>query len=920
MASEDDRSEWNFGRLLAWHLLRGTRPGGTTDRPGRRWSAKALADGVGVNDRTVRYWLKNEHLPPEIETVERLLFGSDERYAEWRLELRNAHFESWRAKGNEDEPPARPSAETAISVSNIPIRTPKHFLGRDESLAAIDAAMSRGQGNGAIVALHGLRGVGKTTLAAAYAERHRRDWRAAWWIRAQTDSTMRADLVALATRFGWVAKDETEETTLTVVMERLRHEGDDILLVYDNVPDAEALRPYLPRGGGARALVTSNAHAWRGVAETIEISTWPKEIGADFLIARTGRHKERGDAEALTEAFGGLPLVHEHAAAYCERLDVPFAEYRKRFDAAPVRLLDDARHAPAEYHGGQTVLKTFTLAIEQAAKLCPAAQSLILGAALLAPEPIPLFFFSEAREIFGEPLASAMQDDGLDEIVATLRAFGLIERLTIEDQRDPTIRTDAIRLHRLVRRVAATRAEGQARPQALCTLLEAMARVYPKNVLADPKTWPRARMLDALALALVGDDGASPVCDAHAADLLDALASFRHGPLAAYSRAQPLYERALAIRKKYSGADHPDTAKSLEKLAGLLSARSEFASARPLYERALAICETALGPKHPDVARSLNNLAECLSAHGDLAGARLLFERTLAICETAFGCEDPFTATSLNNLAGVRSAQGDHVGARPLYERALAIFETALGPEHPATATALDNLAGAYSALGDHVGARTLFERALAIREHVLGLDHPETATSLNNLAWLLSALGDLMKARPLYERAVAIFETALGPEHPATATGLDNLAGLLAARGDHVGAQPLYERALAIRAKALGPEHSAVAKSLNNLAWLLSAQGDHAGARPLYERALAICNKVLGPEHPDTAASFGNLAVLLRELGDVTESERLFLEAIAIGEKALGSSHSLTQRYRSHYARLLYETGRFNEAITASS
>jgi hypothetical protein len=32
-----------------------------------------------------------------------------------------------------------------------------------------------------------------------------------------------------------------------------------------------------------------------------------------------------------------------------------------------------------------------------------------------APEPIPLFLFSEAREKFGEPLASALAGDGLDD-------------------------------------------------------------------------------------------------------------------------------------------------------------------------------------------------------------------------------------------------------------------------------------------------------------------------------------------------------------------------------------------------------------------------------------------------------------------------------------------------------------------------
>jgi hypothetical protein len=35
----------------------------------------------------------------------------------------------------------------------------------------------------------------------------------------------------------------------------------------------------------------------------------------------------------------------------------------------PAQLLDDARHAPREYHDGLTVAKTFTLAIEEAAKL-----------------------------------------------------------------------------------------------------------------------------------------------------------------------------------------------------------------------------------------------------------------------------------------------------------------------------------------------------------------------------------------------------------------------------------------------------------------------------------------------------------------------------------------------------------------------
>ncbi len=697
----------------------------------------------------------------------------------------------------------------AFAVSNIPIRVPTHFMGRDQDLATIAAALKRYEGRVAITALHGMRGVGKTTLAAAFADRHRGDYRATWWIRAQTEAGMRADLTALGVRLGWVAADEKEEPALAAVTERLRHEGEGILLIYDNALDADALKPYLPRGGVAQVLVTSNAHAWGGVAAPVEISLWPRHVGADYLIARTRREKERAAAEALSEVLGGLPLAHEQAAAYCERLDIPLAEYAKRFAAQPGRLLDDVRHAPAEYHDRLTVAKTFGLAIEEAAKLHPAAEPLIAYAALLAPEPIPLFLFSEAREKFGEPFASALADDGLDEAVAALRTFALVDRETIADERDPSITTDTIRLHRLVRQVAETRQDGEALKRAKRALLAAMGSVYPKEVSTDPGIWPRARSLNAIALALAGNDAdALKGVEVQVAEWLTGLGLYRLVALAAYGQARPLFERALAIREKVLGPEHPDTATSLNNLAALLEQLSDFAGARSLYERALAICEKVLGPKHLKTATSLNNLAILLQLQGDFAAARPLLERALAIHEQEFGTEHPNTATSLNNLALLQNAQGDLTGARPLHERALAIREKALGPEHPDTALSLSNLALLLHDQGDLAGARPLYERALAINERVFGPEHPDTAAGLNNLSSLLRDQGDLAKARLLTERALAIFEKISGPDHPSTARLRSNLAVLLLAGGSTREAIALSEAALAAHNKVLGPDH----------------------------------------------------------------------------------------------------------------
>jgi tetratricopeptide (TPR) repeat protein len=763
------------------------------------------------------------------------------------------------------------------TLSNVPINVPRHFLGRDDDLASIDRALNSGDGRAAITALHGLRGVGKTTLAAAYAESHSDKYRATWWIRAETETTMRADMVGLGVQLGWVAANGPEEQALAGVLKQLRDDGAGILLIYDNATDPNELRQFLPRGGRSHIVVTSNAPNWGAIAAPVQIEIWPDEIGADFLIARTRRDTEREAALALSKALGGLPLAHEQAAAYCERIGIALAEYKRRFEAAPAALLGDTRDVSRDYHDGLTVAKTFALAIDEAVKRHPAAEQLITYAALLAPEPIPLYVFSEGQHEFDKQFGASIEGSNLDEAVAALLAFALVDRESISDERVPSIAEDCIRLHRLVRQVAASRLSEDNREEIQRGLIRAIARIYPAGVHRDPATWPRARRLDAIAIALVASGDDLPTgSEIAAANLLSKLDSYRDGALAAYAEARKLSERALAIHEKALGPDHPDTATSLNNLGYLLDSQGDLAGARPYYERALAIREKAFGLDHPDTAPSLNNLGALLQAQGDLAGARPYHERALAIRETALGPDHPDTARSLSNLGALLDSLGDLAGARPCYERALAINEKALGPDHPSTATSLNNLGYLLQAQGDLAGTRPYFERALAICEKALGPNHPDTASSLNNLGYLLQSQGDLAGARPYYERALAISEKMLGPDHPSTATSLNNLGALLDWQDDLAGARPYYERALAINEKALGPDHPDTALSLNNLGYLLQAQGDLAGAVPYYVRALDTYEKKLGLTHSDTQAVAENTAGLLERLGRRKEAKVL--------------------------------------------
>jgi tetratricopeptide (TPR) repeat protein len=76
-----------------------------------------------------------------------------------------------------------------------------------------------------------------------------------------------------------------------------------------------------------------------------------------------------------------------------------------------------------------------------------------------------------------------------------------------------------------------------------------------------------------------------------------------------YSEAIPIAQRALAIREKALGPNHPLLSTTLNNLALLYDALGRYADAEPLYKRSLAISEKTLGSDHPNVAASLRNLA-----------------------------------------------------------------------------------------------------------------------------------------------------------------------------------------------------------------------------------------------------------------------------------------------------------------------
>jgi hypothetical protein len=153
-----------------------------------------------------------------------------------------------------------------IFGGTMPLENPL-FLGRDELLAAMHAALSSGSGTAALTqaAVHGLGGVGKTSLARAYVARHEGDYAGVWWITAADRPGTLAGLSALAHALDpRLPADTPPEKAAEAALNAIAAQKDGpFLLVYDNAPDPVALKDLLPRRG-ARMIITSRHPDWGG--------------------------------------------------------------------------------------------------------------------------------------------------------------------------------------------------------------------------------------------------------------------------------------------------------------------------------------------------------------------------------------------------------------------------------------------------------------------------------------------------------------------------------------------------------------------------------------------------------------------------------------------------------------------------------
>jgi hypothetical protein len=568
-----------------------------------------------------------------------------------------------------DRAAGRRAAGPALRLAPRPV----FLAGREELLAELDARLDGGPGP-RVVALCGLGGAGKTSVAIEYAHRHLAEVAVCWQFAAEDPAVLAAEFAVLAAQLGAREAADPRDPVASVhgVLARARAGW---LVVFDNVPDRAAVAAFVPPAGPGRVLITTQNQHWP-LGQALDVPVLDTEVAAGFLVNRTG-DPDQAAARELAAELGGLPLALEQAAAYMQATGTTLAGYLPLFRDRQADLLTrgEVPGHPAD------VAATLGLALSRLAGEAPAAAGLVRVLAFLAPEPVPLALLLAGEQAAGllGPEAAAGIGPLLGDPVAAGDAITALRRYSLVSPAGEGL----VLVHRLV---------------------QAITRVQLSMEAAD--RWKCAATT--LVEAAVPADGELP---------------------AAWPTCAVLLPHARAVLDPTSGG--------MWEIALYLGYSGSYPGARDLF-RLIADAysgDDAYGPAHPDALAARLALASWTGEAGDAAGARDQFAALLPISERVQGPEHPDTLATRHNLAYWTGHAGDATGARDQFAALLPIRERVQGPEHPGTLATRNQLAIWTGMAGDAAGARDQYAALLPIRERVQGPDHPGTLTTRASLA-----------------------------------------------------------------------------------------------------------------------------------------------------------------------------------------
>lgn len=836
------------------------------------------------------------------------------------------------------EPAARTSRTGIPAIwSGVPTRN-KNFTGRDDILARLrEGASSRitavlpesgghssesDPGSPIPQGVHGLGGVGKTSIAIEYAHRYRSDYDVIWWIPADQLASVRSSLVALADRFQLNTQPLAVDGQIAAVLDALRR-GEPYnrwLLIFDNADQPEEINHLIPRGPGD-VLITSRNHRWEGVIRAVPMDVFARQESVEFLLKRGPRGLSEADADRVAKELGDLPLALEQAGAMLAETGMVVDEYLRLLKEHVSEIMAEGKSLDYPY----SMTAAWKLSVDELRRQSPQALELLRCCAFFGPEPIPRDVFRRGVQETGTTVAEVLSNPiQTAKIIRELARFALI-----------TLDGNAVKVHRLIQALLRDEltAEQEAAYRHEAHLI--MATAAPSDP-DDSEKWPRFQ--DLLPHVNAESTALHQSRDPEARGLARRVVRYLYQS-GDYTSALALAERFIEQWTRDSGPDAENVLRAQRHLGNIQRILGRYAEAYEVTNDTLARCNATLGEDDQTALAVRAGFAADLRARGDFTGARDLDAESRVLHERKYGTDDSRTLRVLASLALGHGLTSDYETALELYQlahkkmsqpdsaateldvlgawtgiswtlRLLGRYDDAfdvsqdardygqekLGAEHLATLRAFN----AYLIVSRRLPDQR--EEALEEGREILDLAtrrygerHPDTLAIAISVSNLLRTIDESYhrEALALAESTVDRYRGVYGDTHPYSYGCMSNLALLKRVTGAPDAARDLDEAAfngLRDPQSGLGPDHHFTLNVATNLASDLAALEDTEAARRLGEDTWPRLTKLLGPSHVQTLGCGANLALDRQAVGDKNAGTELRDETLGLFREVLGA------------------------------
>lgn len=676
------------------------------------------------------------------------------------------------------------------NVGNTDAHNPR-FVGRILELRRLreKVALER---IGAIAIIHGLGGIGKTSLAMEYAQAFSHEYGGGrWQVRCEGKSDLRLAIAelssALGIEFGDDEKRDPQRQFERVLqgLQRFTEAGASsrCLLILDNVDQPALLateqRRHLPAADwfhliattrlGPGILVDLPAESFASVDEL------PDEDALALLQAnlppdRFAEECELVAARAIVRRLDGFPLALETTAVFlAEYPDVSCQAFLRRMETEGLSVVDRAatESAGTLRHGEKRLSASLAATWE---RLNGFERHVVAAASLLPPDHIPLPWL---RELLGARFPEFAADPGpgypspWHGLLRRLAGLRLLQSTSAKDAASEVL---VVKMHRLVQEalrpyLETLRDDIESELMSL-TLQRAVSYSSPLEWGDLDSAWELSALTALAHDWLARPDGIGVKI---AAEIARPLLG-RHATYEADALIRPALEHSRAIL----GDRHAVTATCLIRTAHLLRECDRAEEALTFAEQALTVDLELFGLVHERIARDRNELALGYHALQRFSLAEQSYQQALlSLPECPSGPSNVGLLSVLvrHNLADLHQSAGLFEQAAAEFHAVLTDLEAQLGAGHPFVATAWNNLAvNFHNSRQNASAAEAAYRRALSLFEKSLGLNHARVAKTWHHFGMFYLATGRYDEAVDPLRKAQAILESELAVHRTAAA------------------------------------------------------------------------------------------------------------------------------------------------------